>query len=320
MSDKAKELAKQVLDTQQGITPEQLKALIEAEDQTPTPINQVPAEPASAPAPQASTAQPVKTEPVSEPNVLDLIPEKFRAKDVPTSLTNITKSYSDMEADLRKTKDEMANLNKLVQSFMTKEPAYAPPAPVATTAVDGEVDDASFFERPTESTKKVAAQMAAAAIVAYHVQQERQKYVDAFKTKTPDFENYREDMMAILKTRPDLDKDERNLPLVYEMAKQRYANRLQAMKADLGLVQTQQPAASPVDLDALRKAEYLRARDDLIAEVAARRQASGIQGAGPAGSPDSRVQDRVTGKVLSDDDQLIQDMLNSGPKKLTLGE
>lgn len=326
MSDKAKELAKQVLDTQAGITPEQLKALIEAETQTPAPTSQAAVEPAPAPAPQAPTgqpavAQPAPTEPATgQPNVLDMIPEKFRAKDVPTSLGNITKSYSELEAALKKEKDETANLNKLVQSFMTKEPTYAP-APAAPAAEPVEVDDASFFERPTESVKRIAAQMAAAQIVAYHVQQERQKYVEAFKFQHQDFDNYREDMIAILKTRPDLDKDERNLPFVFDLAKQRYAARLNAMRQDLGLQPpAAQPAAAPaVDMDAVTKAAYLKARDDILAEIENRRKASGIQGGSPSVTPESRVQPRVTEKPVSAEDKIIQDMLNAGPKKLTLG-
>lgn len=333
MTDKAKELAKQVLDTQEGITPEQLKALIEAEQgkapaAQPTP--QAAAEPASAPAPQAPVGQPAApAEPtLGQPNFLDLIPEKFREKDVPTSLGKITKSYSELEAELKKQKDEAANLNKLVQSFMAKEPTYAP-TPVAPPMVPApggeEVDDASFFERPTDSVKKIAAQMAAAQIIAYHVQQERQKYVEAFKLQQPDFDRYREDMLAVLKARPDLDRDERNLPLVYELAKQRYAARLNAMRTDLG-IQSQLPPQQPqaqqpnVDVEAVTKAAYLKARDDILAEIEARRRASGIQGAAPAVSPESRVQPRVMEKEASPEDQIIQEMLNSGPRKLTLGE
>jgi hypothetical protein len=162
--------------------------------------------------------------------------------------------------------------------------------------------------------------MAAAQIIAYHVQQERQKYVEAFKAQNQDFERYREDMMAILRARPELDKDERNLPIVYELAKQRYATRLAAMRNDLGIQQSQasQPTP-PVDMDAVTKAAYLKARDDILAEIENRRRASGIQGSSSAVTPEVRVQPRVTEKELSPDEQIIQDMLNSGPKRLTLG-
>jgi len=318
----AKQLAQQVLETNRGITPEQLKALLEAEvsPTPPTPTPQATVEPAPAPAPQAPAAQPVKTEPAQgAPNVLDLIPEQFRSTDVPTSLQKITKSYSDLESDLKKQKDEVANLNKLVQSFINREPE--PSIPQMAQPPAGEVDDSQFFERPTEAVKKIAAQVAAAQVLAYHTTLQRQKSIDTFKAAHPDFESYREDMLAILRARPDLDKDERNLPMVFELAKQRSAQKMADLRQQLGL---QPPAAVPtapvVDIEAISKIAYEKARDAIIAEITQRRSASGIQGGSPPVTPEDRVQPRVTEKVLSAEDAILQEMLNSGPKKLTLGE
>jgi hypothetical protein len=334
MDAKAKELAEQVLATQQGITPEQLEALLMAGEPNPAPAApaQTPVEPAPAPAPPAPAAPAAPTAPApGEPNVLNIIPEKFRANDVPTSLKNITKSYSEMEDELRKQKDEVANLNKLVQSFIEREPApyappLAPPTPVAQVPAQGqaEVDDAAFFEKPTEAVKKIAAQMANAQIVAYHVAQQRQAYVSDFKAQHPDFDNYRNEIMEVLRIRPDLDRDERNLPIVYELGKQRYTQRMASMRRELGLEPARpagQPAAqTPVDMDAITKAAYDKARDSIIAEITQRRSVQGIQGSGPATSLDARVQPRVKEQPLSEEDKIIQDMLNAGPKKLTLGE
>jgi hypothetical protein len=315
MDAKAKELAQQVQETKEGITPKQLEDLINADIQQP---NQAAAEPAPAPTPSAPAVTPAQAEPAQgQPDVLNLIPEKFRAGDVPTSLSNIAKSYADLETELKKQKDETANLNKLVQSFIEKGPE-ASPAPIPTPR-DADVDDQTFFERPTEAVKKIAAQMAAAQIIAYHAATERQKYVEAFKTSHPDFESYREDIMAILKTRPDLDKDERNLPMVYELGKKRYVERMSMMRRELGLESTPTPTpVSTVDVDAIKKAAYQEALANITDQINKRKAASGIQGASSAVTPDTRVQPRVKEQALSPDEQIMQDMLNSGPKKLSL--
>jgi cell division septum initiation protein DivIVA len=324
MDTKAKELAQQVMQTQEGITPEQLKALLDPGTATtqPTPTQQPAVEPAPAPAPSApaepaAPAAPAQGEPVD----LSLIPEKFRSKDVPTSLKNITKSYSELEDELRKQKDEVSNMQKLVQSFIDREPSYAPPAGAPPVAPPADVDDAAFFEKPTESVKKIAAQMANAQIVAYHIAQQRQAFVEGFKQQHPDFEGYRPDIMEILRARPDLDRDEKNLPLVYELAKQRYQQRIATLRKDIGIAGPQPTTpTTPQDADAIRAAAYEQAKNEIIAELTQRRAASGLQGSSPATSPNDRVQPRVKEQPLSDEDKIIQDMLNSGPKVLKLGE
>lgn len=324
MDTKAKELAQQVMHTQEGITPEQLKALLDPGTTTTQPVTtQQPAvEPAPAPAPPAPTAPAAPAAPVQgEPVDLSLIPEKFRSKDVPTSVKNMTKSYSELEDELRKQKDEVANMQKLVQSFIDREPSYTPAAPAQPVPVAPDVDDAAFFEKPTESVKKIAAQMANAQIVAYHIAQQRQAFVDGFKAQHPDFESFRPDIMEILRARPDLDRDEKNLPLVYELAKQRYQQRIAAIRKEIGVAGSQPSTTqTPQDPEAIRAAAYEQAKNEIIAELTQRRAASGLQGSSPATSPNDRVQPRVTVQPISDEDKIIQDMLNSGPQKLKLGE
>lgn len=333
MTDKFTELATQVQNSKEGITPEQLKALLEAE-MHPAPTQQATVEPAPAPAPQAPVGTPAATpapavapapapaapapEPTQgQPDFMSLIPERFRSKDVPTSLSNITKQYSELETDLRKQKDEVANLNKLVQSFVEREPA-APPTQVQPTQVE-DVSDEGFFEKPTENVKKIAAQMAQSQILAYHMMQEKKKFVEGFKAQHTDFETYREDMQAILRARPDLDRDERNLPMVFELAKQRYNSRMSAMRKELGLDTQTTPAhvepAPKVDIEAIVKAAYAKAAKDLADGIEARRAASGIQGTSPAVSPEVRVQPRELNQPLTPQDKLIEEMMGSGPKR-----
>jgi len=305
--------------------PKQLAALFGSVGTTPNaPPQQTPVEPATAPIPPSAPAVPPvepvpqapapPTEPVrTEPNILELLPEKFRDKDAATSIQKITKSYSDIEAELQKQKDELAQMNKLVQSL--SQPSSTPQIPAAPTApgIGDDVDDTQVWEKPKESVIKLASKVAAAQILAYHELQERVKYVEAFKQSHPDFDSYKEDMMVILRSRPDLDRDYHNLPAVYEASKARYSQRLSEMKSKMGLETPAPPP--PINVEEIERRAYEKARKAIEDEFAKRQAASGIMGSGTPVSPDARVTPAPPAKPKSVADQVIEDMLASGPKK-----
>lgn len=242
------DLAKQVVDQQQGLmSVDDLRVFFED-----TPVEQNPtltptAEPVIAPVPPASpvtpapTAEPVVSNPISQ----DFVPERFRGVDVQDSVAKMTKSYTDLEAELKKEREERAKLDSIIQGVPAVPASVAEPTPttdfptnIIGNAAEGEVDDSMFFDKPTESTKKVASQVAAAMLIAYHnalsESSKRIQYIEAFKASHPDFTDYKEDIALILKSRPDLDKRVENLPIVYEMAKARYRSRLDKMRKELG--------------------------------------------------------------------------------------
>ncbi len=328
MSDKTiQDLEKQVQDTGMGLhDPKQLAALFGSvgTNAQPAPPQQTPVEPATAPIPPSAPAvppvEPVPLAPVPpaepvriEPNILELLPEKFRDKDAATSIQKITKSYSDIEAELQKQKDELAQMNKLVQSLSQTSPAPHIPA-AAAPGIGDDVDDTQVWEKPKESVIKLASKVAAAQILAYHELQERVKYVEAFKQGHPDFDSYKEDMMVILRSRPDLDRDYHNLPAVYEASKARYSQRLTEMKSKMGL-ETPTPAQPSINMEEIERRAYEKARKAIEDEFAKRQAASGIMGSGTPVSPDVRVTPAPPAKPKSVADQVIEDMLASGPKK-----
>lgn len=320
------DLAKQVIDSQEGLmSVEDLKTFFDDKPQATEPINQVAVEPAPAPAPQASPVPPVPTEPVvSKPTIPESVPDKFRDADLATSLDKISKSYTELEAELNKEREERQKLDGMLQNLSTQSPQDIQTPQVGDVDQD-DVEESLFFEKPKEATKKVASQVAAAMLMAYHNQlteaSKRIQYVEAFKAQHPDFADYKEDMAMILKARPDLDKKVDSLPSVYEMAKSRYRARLDKMRKELGVSEPQPiPIPQPVPPKPQMTDEQLieKAKAAILDELKRRRAATGITGGTVPTSPTDRTQPTVTEKPLTPEEQIFEDMRNSGRSKLSL--
>jgi len=344
MPDKTKtldDLAKQVIDNQAGLmSVEDLKVFFEDEQPAQNPTNQTTVEPVAAPAPQASTATPApNAEPVvSQPTAQGLVPDKFLDEDLVTSVQKLTKSYGEVEAELKREKEERARLETMVQNLsvpqVSDQPTMAMPQQVSQPAQDvDDVDDALFFDKPKEATtkvsKRVASEVAAAMLIAYHnaltEASKRVQYVEAFKAQHPDFPKYREDMAFILRARPELDKKAENLPMVYEMAKVRYNSRLDAMRKELGVPNVQPdipaaPAPTPIPTTTAPNESELveKVKTALMAEINRRKAASGLTGGGTPTSPANRSTNAVTQVPKSDEDALFDEMMASGPNRLAI--
>ena len=324
------DLAKQVIDSQAGLmSVEDLKVFFEDVPIAQAPINQTPAEPVIAPAPQASTETPAPVaEPVvSQPNIFEFMPEKFKDVDAKTSVNKIVKSYGDLEVELKKEREERANLDKMLQNLSTPAPLVddTPMQPQMGNIDQEEVEDSLFFEKPKEATKKVASQVAAAMLIAYHTAlteaQKRVQYVEGFKTNHPDFNDFREDMAMILKARPDLDKRVEALPMVYEMAKARYKSRLDKMRKELGVQPESIPISSPIipAQSTLTNEELIeKAKTAILAELQKRKAASGITGGVSPVTPTDRTQQTITQKPKTQEEIIFDEMMGSGPKKLDI--
>ncbi len=319
------DLAKQVIDSQEGLmSVEDLKTFFDDKPQATNPVNQVAVEPVSAPAPQASPVPPVTTEPaVSKPIIPASVPEKFRDEDAMASLDKLSKSYAELEAELNRERGERANLDKMLQNLSSPPLETLPTAPVGDLDQE-EVEESLFFDKPKEATKKVASQVAAAMLIAYHNSlteaSKRVQYVEAFKAQHPDFADYREDMAAILKSRPDLDKRVDSLPTVYETAKARYRARLDKMRKELGVSEPTQPTPPAVQSRSTLTDEQLieRAKTAILEELKKRRAASGITGGTAITNPTERGQPVVTEKPETPEDKIFKEMLSSGRGKLSL--
>lgn len=324
------DLAKQVIDAQAGLmSVEDLKVFFEDEPTAPNPTIQTPVEPVIAPAPQASTATPAPTAEavVSQPSVQEFLPEKFKDVDDVTSTKKLVKSYADLEAELKKEKESRENLDRMVQNLSTPpEPAQSV-VPTPTMEDTEDVDDSLFFEKPKEATtrvsKKVATEVAAAMLIAYHnaltEASKRVQYVEAFKVDHPDFAEYREDLAVILRARPDLDKKPESLPMVYEMAKSRHRARLEQMRKELGVTTPATPtplAPAPPAVNEAELTEKIKAA--VIAEIQKRKAASGLTGGGSPTSPTERGAPVVIQQPKTREEEIFDEMQASGPKQLSL--
>ncbi len=316
------DLAKQVIDSQEGlVSVEDLKTFFDDKPQAINPVNQVAVEPVPAPAPQASPEPPVvPTEPVvSKPIIPNSVPEKFRDEDAMASLDKISRSYVELEAELNKEREERVKLDGMLQNLSGTPLETLPPTPVGDFDQE-EVEESLFFDKPKEATKKVASQVAAAMLIAYHNSlteaSKRVQYVETFKTQHPDFADYKEDMAAILKARPDLDKRVDSLPAVYETAKVRYRSRLDKMRKELGV---SEPTPIPQPKPTLTDEQLIdRAKTVILDELKKRKAASGITGGTVITNPVDRVQPVVTTKPKTPEDLIFEEMMGSGRSKLSI--
>lgn len=317
------DLAKQVIDSQEGLmSVEDLKTFFDDKPQATNPVNQVPVEPVTAPTPQASTEPPVIiTEPVvSKPTIPDFVPDKFKGGDPATSMERMARSYVELEAELNKEREERTKLDGMLQNLST--PTLDTPVTSVGDFDQDEVEESLFFDKPKEATKKVASQVAAAMLMAYHTQlteaSKRIQYVEGFKSQHPDFADYKEDMAAILKSRPDLDKRVDSLPIVYETAKARYRGRLDKMRKELGVTEPI-PQVQPTSKSTLTDEQLIeRAKTAILDELKKRRAASGITGGTAITNPTERGQPVITEKPKTPEDKIFEEMMGSGRSKLSI--
>ena len=318
------DLAKEVLDTQEGLkSVDDLKTLFETPRPQPAVAPAVPqqvAEPTPAPTAVAPTVTvpPTVEPPKGEPDVLGLVPEKFRDKDVQTAIGKFTKSYADLEAELKKEKDERANMQKIIDSLAAPKPSVTPSIPLPTEEA---FDDAAVFEKPVEVITKIAEKIASQKVLQYHADNERAKYIENFRAQHKDFDQVRPEMMEVLAVRRDLDSDQRNLPIVYELAKQLKAKKIADLRASLGLAASQ-PVAQPTPTPAPVPEDREKLKEELLeairSELQKRKAASGIQGGSTPVNPTDRLQPAPTQKTLTPEEAILAEMLASGPKKLAI--
>lgn len=326
------QLVKQVQDSQQGlISQDELMALFREEEPAASnsPPQQQPVVAAPQPIPQApaASAAPPAVPVQGEPNdILGRVPEKFRDKDVATSLEKFSNSYLELEQARQKDREELARLRELVEGLSRTPASTSQPqtqVPIQGTPTDDiEFDDVEYLEKPKETIRKtvekMATKIAAQAISNYHnvltETARRQQLMTDFRKEHSDFDTYVEDMRAIIQARPDLDNNPNALPTIYEFAKQRYSKRIEAMKTQLG-VQPQQTTMTDEVKQALLKEATERAKKEIFEEVAKRRNASGTVPSGNPTTPQQRVEDQPREKPKTYGEELFDAMMASGPTK-----
>lgn len=340
-----KELEKMVIDGQMGLqSVEDLEALFR--DTAPQPVVPATAPPVEPPttqtgqAPAQQAAPPAAQAGEGEPkidDVLGLVPEKFRDKDVRSSVEKMGKSYTELEQQFQKQQEEVARLKEFVDSYMAPKRPDAPmtqqPIPRVGAPIGEEsqsFEDVDYLERPGEVIPKVA-EAVAKKLVDQGIQNfyqyliveaQRQKILGDFKQAHPDMDTYVKDMQDIVAERPDLNKSLDSMPLVYEMAKRRYQKRIDDMKSQLGLQQST-PGAAPTNQPTANvdvKAQLRQALKELVEENQKRKAASGIVGGSATTTPGQRTDDTLREKPMTEEEQIFEAMMKSGPKSLSFGQ
>jgi len=309
------DLIKQVADTGQGLSPQDLDALlseVSADPEIPTTPKAADGQTVSTPPPPTAEVIPPKV----EPNILDLLPEEVRDADPKASAQKVTKTIADLKEALRKREEELAALQSLSQ-LPPPRPATSTEKSKATGAEDDDVDDAAYWEKPKETIRKeatkIATAVAATMLDQYHQLQYRQRQIEEFARNTPDFELYREEMAQIARQRPDVEKLPNALSLLYSAAKTNQARKAEALRKQLGLDQKPAEQPKPAQKTEEQLAESIKAK--ILAEIEKRRAAAGLAGGTPPSNPSDRILDKPKAEPKSYEEEVMDAMLGSGPQR-----
>jgi len=124
-------------------------------------------------------------------------------------------------------------------------------------------------------------------------------------------------MKQVVADFPQLNKDPNALPKIYDLAKQRAAKQGEELRASLGLNEVEALRKEIQDLKAQSGLTIEQAKAKLLEEIKRRRSAQGTLSGSPAVSQDSRTTTAQRTVPLSEEDKIFEDMLNSGPQKLS---
>ncbi len=272
--------------------------------------------PAAEPAPtQPEPALPAGTDDEGQATTLASLPEKFRVgDDVDASLKKMADSYNELQAELARSRQDVSQLQSFVQELSNK-PGQAPKVQQPEVSQqDVEIDDTTVFQQPVDSIRRIALaeirKAIAPAFQEYDAYSRRREAVERFKTDHPDFDNFRSEMLEVLKKNPQWESDPTALPRVYETAKQIAAQKVQSIS----------PQIPQADI-AKQKEEWMkeaeeRAVKNIMEAVRKRKSAAGMLPGSNATSVQQRVEQEPKTQQKTPEEQIFDDMLTSGPKRM----
>jgi hypothetical protein len=272
-------------------------------------------------APDPNAAPPAEPS-TGEPDLLAVLPDKFKSKDVKESISKMVQSYSELETRLAKQGDELAKARQAAQEPAAR-PARVPVRevpPQPSVPPVSEDDEMTFLDKPRSESRKEAAQIVWQAIQAYDTWRTRTDFINKFRGEHPDFDNYRNEMAEILAQRTDLNQDFGSLPVVYQMAKDLFNKRVQSAITPTPQVNVEELEAK---LRAKLDAEYQEREKNMVSKIlegVRKRQAAG--GISSTGSPPVNPADRAGNPKQTPqtpEEKEFQDMLNAGPRRLDVG-
>lgn len=300
-------------------------------------LGQIPTEEATQTQTQPSVA-PVKVEstpPVEEPSkgqagLMDLLPDKFKDKDEAAALSKMVKALQELESENTRKSQELSQLSNVVQE-LSKAPVrreeYAPTArqvPKQAEPEEDDVDDSIFFDKPTESTKRVFQKEFKKAIVdalhEYDTFALRRDTLARFKESHPDFDSLRNEIVEVCRIHPEWDNDLNGLPKIYDAAKALASARNIALNVNKP-ASAITPAVDVEKLKAELKAElesssFEKAKQAIIEEIKRRKAAAGIISSSRTSTPQERVNPQPTTTPLTEEEKIFKAMMDSGPQTL----
>lgn len=316
----------------------------DAEEITPQPQPTEPQltqpQPSIAPTP-VETTPPVVEATKGQANLLNLVPEKFRAEDEAASLNKMVKAMQEQEAELTRKSQELSQLQNVVQELAKSPRAeYRPIAPTQPTVQPVKVetpveepDDLGFLDQPVASTKtivtkiinelvpEIVKQISVEQIKDYDTFATRRSTFEKFRADHSDFDQYKSEFAEACSLHPEWDRAIDGLSKLYDFAKV-------LAKARGGAAVTPTPAVTQptptIDIEKLKadiRAEVEasaveKATQNLLAEIKRRRAVAGIVSSSPASTPAERSIIQPRTEPLTPEEKEFQDMVDSGPKVL----
>ncbi len=248
-------------------------------------------------------------------------PAPATSGDVSPPQGNIGASDAETKAALAQQAEEIRQLKGLIETL--KQPAIEPQVQRTDPNADpdDDIDDSMIIDKPKEMIKKMAERIAARTVILglthYDTQSRRERAIEQFKTTHSDFENLRGTMAQVVKEFPQLNKDPNALPRIYDLAKQRATKQGEELRTSLGLNEVDSLRREIQELKAQSGLTIEQAKAKLLDEIKRRRSAQGTLSGSPAVSQDSRTTTAQRTVPQTEEDKIFDDMLNSGPAKLT---
>ncbi len=248
-------------------------------------------------------------------------PAPATSGDVPPPQGNIGASDAGTKAALAQQAEEIRQLKGLIETL--KQPAVEPQVQRVDPNADpdDDIDDSMIIDKPKEMIKKLAQREAARTVILglthYDTQTRRERAIEQFKSTHADFDNLRSTMAQVVKEFPQLNRDPNALPRIYDLAKQRATKQGEELRTSLGLNEMDTLRKEIQELKAQSGLTIEQAKAKLLDEIKRRRSAQGTLSGSPAVSQDSRTTTAQRTVPQTEEDKIFDDMLNSGPAKLT---
>jgi len=284
------QITQDVLNSQFGISDADLSLLFEdpSTDLTPSPT------PATTTPSVETVTEPVEPEPETTPVVTPapVIPAPIIPSATPPEPSRpvepVPDKSKDVESSLTAQKEQIAQMQALLQELLKRSQAPETAKPVATDP-NVDIDDQQIIEKPKETITKlvqgILKVVLPAAFSEYDTEISKRQTMDEFRRTHKDFDELRPIMRQIVLENPTVNNDVSALPRVYQEAKDRKAAMLESMRRELNIpIVPVTPAPAASVQPALSEEDMLAKLEQRIVEKIRKRRAA-LAATSPTGEP-----------------------------------